>query len=309
MPRYLTINNSDARLTQKKPDWLKMKIPKSGEFSKVRRSVSTLGLTTVCEEALCPNIGECWEGGTATIMLMGRKCTRACKFCYVESGSPKEMLDPSEPFKVAKAISEWGINYVVLTSVDRDDIIDGGASHFALTVNAIKKEDSNVLVEVLIPDFEGDLRCIKKIVDSLPEVISHNIETTEYLTPKVRDRRAGYHQSLQVLRIAKKMDSSRYTKSSIMLGLGETEEETCRTMLDLRLVGVDFLTIGQYLQPSSKHLPVKEYISPSKFEHYRSLGEEMGFLYVVAGPLIRSSYRAGEFFIENIIRRDKQTKE
>jgi lipoic acid synthetase len=223
----------------------------------------------------------------------------------VKSGNPHGTLDIFEPMKVADTIADLGLRYVVITSVDRDDIPDGGSGHFASTIRAIKKRDSNVITEVLIPDFQGNLEDVKKIVDASPEVIAHNIETTKALTPKVRDSRATYEQSLRVLKGVKCLNPSIYTKSSIMMGLGEVESDVVTTMEDLRAVNVDILTLGQYLRPSKGHVPVIEYVSPDKFEHYKQLAENLGFLYVASGPFVRSSYRAGEFFLEALIRKKK----
>jgi len=220
----------------------------------------------------------------------------------VKSGNPNGELDFFEPVKIAKAIAELGLRYVVLTSVDRDDLSDGGAEHFASTVKAIKKHDPDVVTEVLIPDFRGDQDCIRKIVDARPEVIAHNIETTATLTPKIRDPRATYKQSLQVLKSIKQLDREVYSKTSIMLGLGETEEDLIKTMRDLREVDVNILTLGQYLRPSKGHIPVVEFVSVAQFEYFKEIAEEMGFLYVASGPLVRSSYRAAEFFVEALVR-------
>lgn len=235
-------------------------------------------------------------------MLMGDTCTRGCRFCMVKSGNPKGVLDPSEPENVAGTIAELQLTYVVLTSVDRDDLPDGGAEHFARTIRAIKRHDARVLVEVLIPDFQGDVADLARVVDAKPDVVAHNIETTWSLTPKVRDPRATYSQSLQVLNNIKKLDGRTLSKSSIMLGLGETDEEVLKTMNDLRDVDCDILTLGQYLRPSKGHLAVLEYVKPERFEYLRSEGEARGFAYVAAGPLVRSSYRAGEYFIERIVK-------
>ena len=283
----------------RKPVWLRVRAPSGENYTKVKQSLRSLDLHTVCEEASCPNISECWGTGTATIMIMGDICTRGCRFCAVTSGKPAVLLDAGEPERVAKAIKEWGLRYVVITSVCRDDLEDGGAEHIAKTIKAIKLLCPNIIVESLIPDFRGNENSIKKIVKSKPEVISHNIETVIRLTPKVRDAKASYEQSLWLLKKIKDMNSVIYTKSSIMLGLGETEEEIIQTITDLRLVGVNILTIGQYLQPTTKHLSVVEYITPQKFNWLREISERMGFVYVAAGPLVRSSYRAAEFFIEN----------
>lgn len=292
---------------QRKPEWLKIRPPSGERYRHIHQTLRVHNLHTVCEEARCPNVHECWGGGTATLMLMGDVCTRGCRFCAVTSGHPNGWLDPLEPWKVAKVLGEWGLDYVVLTSVARDDLPDGGAGHFAQTVKAIKEQHPQMLVEVLIPDFQGNVESLKKVVDAKPDVIDHNIETVERLTPKVRDRRAMYLQSLKVLENVKVLDPSRYTKSSLMVGLGETEGEVIQTMRDLRSVGVDILTVGQYLRPTQRHIEVKEYVHPEQFDRYRKLGEEMGFLYVASGPLVRSSYRAGEFFVASLLReREKE---
>jgi lipoic acid synthetase len=283
----------------RKPVWLRVRAPAGENYTKVKQSLRSLNLHTVCEEARCPNISECWGTGTATIMIMGDICSRGCRFCAINSGKPV-LLDASEPERVAKAIKEWRLRYVVITSVCRDDLEDGGAEHIAKTIKAIKLLCPTIIVESLIPDFRGDDGSIKKIVKSKPEVISHNIETVPRLTPKVRDARASYEQSLLVLKKIKDINSLIYTKSSIMLGLGESEEEVIQTIKDLRSVGVSILTIGQYLQPTPKHLPLIEFIAPEKFSWFREIAERMGFVYVASGPLVRSSYRAGEFFLEKI---------
>jgi lipoic acid synthetase len=283
----------------RKPVWLRVRAPAGENYTKVKQSLRSLNLHTVCEEARCPNISECWGTGTATIMIMGDICSRGCRFCAINSGKPV-LLDAGEPERVAKAIKEWRLRYVVITSVCRDDLEDGGAEHIAKTIKAIKLLCPTIIVESLIPDFRGDDGSIKKIVKSKPEVISHNIETVPRLTPKVRDARASYEQSLLVLKKIKDINSMIYTKSSIMLGLGESEEEVIQTIKDLRSVGVSILTIGQYLQPTPKHLPLIEFIAPEKFNWFREIAERIGFVYVASGPLVRSSYRAGEFFLENI---------
>ena len=287
---------------EKKPEWLRIRLPSGQNYVNIRQAIASLGLHTVCEEARCPNIGECWGGGTATIMIMGDTCTRGCRFCSVTSGRPLS-LDPNEPHKVAKAIKKWGLRYVVLTSVCRDDLPDGGANHMAKTIKSVKVECPKIIVEPLIPDFQGNRHALGKIIDAGPEVISHNIETIARLSPLVRDPRATYQQSLRVLEMIKEIDCKIYTKSSIMLGLGETEEEVMHAAKDLRAVGVDIVSMGQYLQPTSKHLPVKEYISPEKFDSYKKRIEKLGFAYTVAGPFVRSSYKAGELFIKNMINR------
>ena len=285
----------------RKPVWIRVRAPSGENYVKFKQTLGVQKLHTVCEEAKCPNIAECWGTGTATIMIMGDTCTRGCRFCAVKGGKPSS-LDAEEPTRVARAIKEWGLRYVVITAVCRDDLEDGGAEHFAKTIRAVKILCPKIIVEPLIPDFVGNEDSIRKIIDSQPEVISHNIETVARLTPKVRDTRASYEQTLQVLKKIKDIDSKIYTKSSIMLGLGETKEEVVQTMTDLRSVGVNILTIGQYLQPTLKHLPVVEYLTPEKFNTLKEIANVMGFIYVASGPMIRSSFKAGEFFLENIIK-------
>ncbi|VDN55234.1 unnamed protein product [Dracunculus medinensis] len=263
----------------------------------------------VCEEARCPNIGECWGGSTdfpatATIMLMGDTCTRGCRFCSVKTARKPANLDPLEPEKIAKSVAQWGVGYVVLTSVDRDDLPDGGASHIANTVWHLKKECPSIIIECLLPDFAGSFECIEIVAKSGLEVYAHNIETVRRLTPTVRDPRAKYDQSLNVLKYAKELNDGLITKSSIMLGLGETDSEVIETLKDLRSVGVQALTLGQYMQPTKRHLLVKEWITPEKFEYWKKLGDELGFLYTASGPLVRSSYKAGEYFLSNIVKRE-----
>ena len=261
----------------------------------------SLNLATVCQEANCPNIGECWAGGTATIMLMGDLCTRGCRFCNVKTGNPKGVLDKAEPVKAAKAIAQMGLDYVVLTSVNRDDLPDEGAAHFAESVRELKKQIPKILVEVLTPDFKGRRECVEKILSAGPNVFAHNVETVGRLTPQVRDPRASYIQSLKVLEWAKK--EGVYTKSSLMLGLGETQKEVEQALKDLRAVHCDVVTFGQYLRPRKRHLPVAEYITPQKFEEWKEKALQMGFLYCASGPLVRSSYRAGELFMKALINR------
>jgi lipoic acid synthetase len=295
--------------TEAKPEWLTVGPPNGPDYQNLKQMLSELGLHTVCQEAHCPNVHECWGGGTATVMLMGDICSRACRFCMVTPGRPNGLLDALEPERVALALSHMGLTYVVLTSVDRDDLPDGGAAHFARTIRLVKEKLPGMLVEVLIPDFQNDLDALRTIVGSSPDVVAHNMETTLALTPTVRDPRAGYWQSLSVLRSLKKLNRRLYTKSSIMVGLGETEEEVKQTMLHLRTADVDFLTVGQYLRPSLRHLPVKEYVSPAQFNAYKRIGEELGFKYVAAGPLVRSSYRAGEFFIRTVMERESESSQ
>jgi lipoyl synthase len=285
---------------EKKPEWLRIRLPSGENYVNVRQTIASLGLHTVCEEARCPNIGECWGGGTATIMIMGDVCTRGCRFCSVTSGRPL-YLDPYEPERVAKAIKKWGLRYVVITSVCRDDLQDGGANHIAKTIEEIKVQCPETIIEPLIPDFHGNRHAIETVAAAGPEVISHNIETIARLSPLIRDSRATYKQSLRVLEMIKDIDYKIYTKSSMMLGLGEMEEEVMQAAKDLRSAGVDIVSIGQYLQPTSRHVPVKEYITPEKFDSYRKSIEKMGFAYTVAGPFVRSSYKAGELFIKNMV--------
>jgi len=290
-------------LAERKPEWLRVRPPAGENYAHLKSLLRSLDLHTVCEEAHCPNVGECWGGGTATIMLLGDVCTRGCRFCAVRSGNPHGLVDPDEPRKVAVAIADLGLTYVVLTSVDRDDLPDGGAAHFASTIREIKQRNPEILVEALIPDFQGDMEAVRCVVDAGPDVLDHNLETVRRLQTAARDRRAGYDQSLAVLRAAKAMRPGIYTKSSIMLGLGETEGEVLEALRDLRAVDVNILTLGQYLRPSAWHLPVQEFVSPDRFDAYREIAERMGFLYVASGPLVRSSYRAGEFFLESVVGR------
>ena len=285
------------------PEWMTIKPVHTDKYSKVKERVSGLGLHTVCAEAHCPNINECWGGGTATFMVLGSLCTRGCRFCAVSKMAKGEGVDVLEPGKLAMVIKEWGLSYVVITSVCRDDLEDQGSGHFARCVEEIRKENRNTMVELLIPDFRNDDACLGRIVDSRPDVIGHNIETVERLVPFVRDRRATYRQSLEVLRKIKSLGSGVYTKSAMMLGVGETEEEIVSAMKDLRSVGVDFLALGQYLRPSSRHLEVKEYVRPEKFQALKEMAIGMGFLQVSAGPFVRSSYKAGEYFLGRIAAR------
>ena len=288
-----------------KPEWLKAPLPSGEKYFQIRRLMKSLNLATVCQSAACPNMGECWGGGTATIMLMGDVCTRGCRFCNVKTGNPKGWLDKDEPAKVAKAISQMSLSYVVLTSVDRDDLPDEGAGHFAKTISYLKESTPSLLVEVLTPDFKGREDLVNLVLLAQPDVFAHNIETVESLTPKVRDPRAGYQQSLKVLEMAKKKGF--YTKSSIMLGLGEQEDEVKQTLSDLRSVGCDIVTFGQYLRPQKRHLPVKEYVTPQKFNEWKEYALKAGFLYVASGPLVRSSYRAGELFMQALLKKHQAT--
>lgn len=300
-----------AEMPNGRPSWFRVPAPSQSEqsrYAEVKDSLKDLSLHTVCEEAQCPNIGECWNGGTGTIMLLGDTCTRGCMFCAVDTSQAPPPPDPFEPFKTAEAVAKWGVDYIVLTSVDRDDIPDGGSQHFATTVELIKHQKPEMLVECLVSDFRGDLDSVEKLAVSGMDVYAHNVETVERLQKFVRDPRAGYQQSLSTLKHAKAVNPDIYTKTSIMLGLGETEEEVMQTMKDLRAIDVDVVTFGQYLRPTENHLSVVEYVTPEKFDEYREIGEEMGFKYVASGPMVRSSYKAGEFFIENMIKRERKDK-
>ncbi|KAI8336503.1 hypothetical protein BC941DRAFT_376254 [Chlamydoabsidia padenii] len=298
-----------AKLKQPRlPSWLKTDIPSGQNFGKIKRDLRGLKLHTVCEEARCPNVGDCWGGGehqtaTATIMLMGDECTRGCRFCSVKTNRKPQALDPHEPEHTAEAISRWGLDYVVLTSVDRDDLSDGGSNHFAETIRKIKSKAPHILVECLTGDFGGSLEGVETVARSGLDVYAHNIETVEELTPFVRDRRAGFRQSLEVLHHAKKTNPELITKSSIMLGCGESDDEVLHALESLREAQVDCVTLGQYMRPTKRHMKVHEYVTPEKFKHWETKGMELGFKYVASGPLVRSSYKAGEFYISNILKK------
>ncbi len=282
-----------------KPSWLKARLAQGEGYQEVRRTVREHRLSTVCEEAKCPNIGECWTSGTATIMLMGAVCTRACRFCSVDTGNPHGWLDPEEPANTARSVELMGLNYVVLTSVNRDDLPDGGAQHYADCIRAVIAGNPDTAVEALTPDFKGVLRDVETVVESGLKVFAQNLETVRRLTHPVRDPRAGYEQTLAVLAHAKRHRPEVLTKTSLMLGLGETEAEIGQTLDDLRAIGVDIVTLGQYLRPTANHLPVERYVSPDEFSRYRQWGLQRGFLEVVAGPLVRSSYRADKVLEKN----------
>jgi lipoic acid synthetase len=301
----MSVHDPSDRLRAPKPPWLKVRMPGSPRFHELKQRARSLRLSTVCEEARCPNIGECWGGGTATFMVMGDTCTRGCRFCAVKTAKRPDALDPWEPLNLALAIQEMDLDYVVVTSVDRDDVEDGGAAHFARCITETRAKAPRTMIEVLIPDFAGRIEDLKKVVDARPEVIAHNVETVKRLTHPVRDRKAGYQRSLDVLANIKALDPSRYTKSSLMVGLGETDEELLEAMADLRAVGCDFLTIGQYLQPTRKHLEVVEFLPPERFAAWERQGLELGFKYVASGPLVRSSYKAGEYFIREFIQKQQ----
>lgn len=290
---------TDAR----KPAWIRSVIPSDPKFFKVKRLVQGNQLATVCEEAKCPNIGECWAAGTATFMIMGDTCTRACRFCNVKTGNPQGWLDHDEPRKVAESCQRMKLKYVVITMVDRDDLPDLGASHIEKVVTAIKAINPHIRIELLAGDMSGQADFIARLAQLPLDVLAHNLETVARLTPRVRDRRATYSQSLEFLKRSKSISPGVYTKSSLMLGLGETIEEIRQTMIDLRTADVDFLTLGQYMRPTKKHLSVKEWLSPEIFAELKAVALELGFKACASGPLVRSSYRAEEFFSSQVLDR------
>ncbi|KAF8320600.1 Lipoyl synthase [Cantharellus anzutake] len=300
------------------PSYLKTKIPTSASYNNIKKDLRGLNLHTVCEEARCPNIGDCWggsdavgtsdaekkRGATATIMLMGDTCTRGCRFCSVKTSKNPPPLDIHEPENTAEAIRRWGLGYIVLTSVDRDDLADGGAAHFAETIRKIKQKAPHILVEALTGDFGGSLDGVATVAKSGLDVYAHNIETVEALTPFVRDRRANFRQSLRVLEHAKK-EGVNVTKTSIMLGVGENEDQVLDALKELRKSDVDVVTFGQYMRPTKRHMKVDRYVEPAEFDRWKQIADNMGFLYVASGPLVRSSYKAGEFYIENFLKRKR----
>lgn len=300
------LNSCKTNNTHKKlPEWLQVPVAVGKDYTRIRSGLRELDLRTICEEGRCPNIGSCWSGpsATATIMIMGSECTRACRFCSVKTSRSPKPLDPEEPQRVATAIASWSdVTHVVITTVDRDDLVDGGASHFSQTISLIKEKSPQTRIECLVGDFQGNLKDLEKIVKTNGlDVLAHNVECVERLTSQVRDRRADYRQSLNVLEAAKKFNSRVFTKSSIMLGLGEKDEEIFQTMRDLRLAGVECLTIGQYMRPTRAHMAVTEYVRPEKFEELQRVGMSLGFAYVASGPLVRSSYRAGEYYTKYLL--------
>jgi lipoic acid synthetase len=294
-----------------KPDWLKVRAPGGDTYHALKQTFRELDLHTVCEEARCPNVGECWREGTATVMLLGDVCTRGCRFCAVSTGDPRGAVDVREPEHVARAIARLDLQYVVMTMVDRDDLLDGGADHVGRTVRRLRSLRPDILIETLVGDFHGHLDAVDTVVDAVPDVFAHNIETVRRLTRSVRDVRCGFDQSLAVLRRAKDRaeragaaDSPlgrRLTKSSIMVGLGETDDEVVETMRALRDAGVDVVTLGQYLRPTPRHHEVVRFVEPATFDEYARLAREMGFLYAASGPLVRSSYRAAEVFLRSLL--------
>lgn len=299
----MTDPDSDARSRfQPKPSWLKVRAPGGHRTAELAATFRSLDLHTVCEEARCPNMGECWSEGTATVMLLGDTCTRGCRFCAVATGHPRGAVDVREPEHVARALSRMPLQYVVITMVDRDDLLDGGADHVAKTVGRLKELRSDMLVETLVGDFGGHLGSVDVTVDACPDVWAHNIEVVERLQRTIRDVRCSYERSLTVLARAKSRSPGTITKSSIMVGIGETDGEVLETMHDLRGAGVDVLTIGQYLRPTPKHAPVDRYVSPADFDSFATQGRAMGFAYVASGPLVRSSYKAAEVYVRTVLR-------
>ncbi len=283
------------------PKWLRAPLPGGERYTQIKANLRDRNLHTVCEEAQCPNIGECWNEGTATLMLMGDTCTRTCRFCAVKNAKRPPPLDPGEPEKSAVQVELMGLDYVVMTSVNRDDLPDGGAGHFAATIRAVRARNPNTLVEVLTPDFEGRAEDVHTVVDAAPHVFAHNVECVEALTKQIRDYRASWKQSLDVLQIAKRHRPDVVTKTSIMLGIGETAEQVDAALVALREHDVDAVTLGQYLRPSPWHHEVVRFVEPDEFTHWQTRAEELGFAYCASGPLVRSSYRAGEFYLRRLV--------
>jgi lipoic acid synthetase len=291
------------RPLERKPEWLKVRAPSGERYTELKETLRRLDLHTVCEEARCPNVAECWGSGTATVMLLGHTCTRGCRFCAVTTGNPRGAVDPREPEHVARAIASIGLKYVVLTMVDRDDLLDGGAAHVASTVSSLHERQPDLLVEALVGDFVGRLRDVDVVLQGGPDVFAHNVEVPRRLTPSIRDARCSYDTSLDVLRHAKETAPDRLTKSSIMVGVGERDDEVLETLADLRTAGVDVVTVGQYLRPTPKHAPVDRYVTPERFADFERAGMDLGFAFVASGPLVRSSYHAAEAFMATRLRR------
>ena len=308
MPRFTILNNR-PRSRARKPPWLKVKAPGGSRYEAIRKRLEGLSLSTVCQEAQCPNIGECWDGGTATIMLMGDTCSRACRFCAVKTSKSIPPLDPDEPRHAAEAVAAMGVDYIVVTSVNRDDLEDGGAGHFAEAVRQLKQHQPDLMVEVLIPDFQGRRKDIETLIEAGPEVIAHNVETVPRLSRSVRDARASFEQSLAVLNHIKERGRGMgpggrdiLAKTSIMCGLGEREDEVLEATRLVAEVGCDVVTFGQYLQPSPRHHEVMEYVSPETFQRYEDYANDLGFVYCASGPLVRSSYKAAEHYLRGHLR-------
>ena len=297
--------STDRGAADRKPGWLKVPLPGGEGYTRLKQLASELGLHTVCEEARCPNIGECWRGdnATMTLMVLGDECTRRCRFCAVKTVDRAAPPDPDEPGNVARAVAEMKLAYVVITSVDRDDLADGGAGHYAACLHAIRDAAPRTVVETLIPDYLGT--DLATLMDAAPDVLSHNVEVVGHLQRKIRDPHCSFERSLETLSHAKHLAPTTFTKSSLMLGFGETHDQVVESLERLRAARVDFLTLGQYLRPTKNHAPVREYVTPERFEELRLLGEELGFAYVASGPLVRSSYRAGEFFALRLVREQR----
>lgn len=289
-------------LREAKPSWLKVRAPGGERYAQLKETLRGLDLNTVCEEARCPNVGECWGAGTATVMVLGSTCTRGCRFCAVTTGNPRGAVDPREPYHVARAIAKLALDYVVLTMVDRDDLLDGGAEHVGKTVRALRDEVPGLLIETLVGDFGGRTRDIDTLVASAPDVFAHNLEVVRRITPHIRDPRCSYDRSLEVLAHAKQRAPERLVKSSIMVGIGERDEEVYEALQDLKRSSVDVVTLGQYLRPTPKHAPVARYVTPEQFAEYQRFAEALGFAFVASGPLVRSSYHAAEGFVQARLR-------
>jgi lipoyl synthase len=289
-------------ILQRKPEWLRVRMPGGEQYNELKERFRRLDLKTVCEEARCPNIGECWREGTATIMILGETCTRGCRFCAVNTGNPRGVVDPREPENTARALAQMGLAYVVMTMVDRDDLLDGGAAHVARTVRRIKELSPELLVETLVGDFAGISEDVRTVVeDGRPDVFAHNVEVVPRLQGTMRDTRCSWQRSVDVLRWAREFGAN-VTKTSLMVGCGESEDEVLEAMTALRAAQVDVLTIGQYLRPTERHAELVRYVEPEEFDRYRVTGEKMGFKYVASGPLVRSSYRAAEAFLKGVLR-------
>lgn len=305
MPQPPSQSPSANRPQGPKPPWLKVPLPGGEGYNRLKKLTRELKLHTVCEEARCPNIGECWKGdhATMTIMVLGDECTRRCRFCAVKTVDRAAPPDPEEPAHVGQAVAEMDLDYLVITSVDRDDLPDGGAGHYAACIRELRARSPRTVVETLIPDYTGSN--LKALMDGRPDVLAHNVEVVDRLQRKIRDPRCSFDRSLETLREAKAIDPGVFTKSSLMVGLGETDDEVHDALERLRDAGVEFLTIGQYLRPSPQHAPVAEYVTPERFDAFERRGRELGFLYVASGPLVRSSYKAGEFFAARLVRERK----